>query len=359
MHTLMHKNEIVLEVTEEGKVTVINEAKIPFDFRHYGTITYEHWLNWMKRRFSTLTRTYMSQLYKQRRVGRSNEAIIQDSGGISPVDLFWIQTKNTTHTWDSLQIMRDEKLSTAKVSLTGELDKSYNIFREKPKDHISIFTTKGAFPKAILQGHLLKKGDNAEYEVSAYKLGYRLGVNVAKAEMGDEGIVACELFTDGKKSLAHMIEFVYPFNENSSDTVHADAYKKLSHNKSFKQQLEVLYMFNYLVTNTDMHEENFGVLYDTETFEVTEVAPAFDFNSAFEVWGDNSVFYEWVYDNLSTFVNNNYKFVGRLESINEILQEVPYLTSEQKQSVADRARYLLSLRSITTQLQTSNTFDKK
>jgi len=355
----MHKNDVVLVVNEEGKVTVINEAKIPFDFRHYKEVSYEYWLNWMKRRFSTLTRTYMSQLYKQRRVGRSNEAIINDSGGISPVDLFWIQTEKTSHTWDSLQVLRDESLATARVSLTGELDKSYNIFREKPKDHISIFTTKGAFPKAILRGHLLKKGDNAEYEISAYKLGYRLGVNVAKAEMSDEGIVACELFTNDKKSLAHMIEFIYPFNENSSDTVHEDAYKKLSHSKSFKQQLEVLYMFNYIVTNTDMHEENFGVLYDTETFEVTEVAPAFDFNSAFEVWGDNSVFYEWVYDNLPVFVNNNSEFVKRLESINKILQEIPYLSSEQKQSVADRARYLLSLCSATTQLQPSNTFNKK
>jgi len=352
----MYKNEIVLEVTGEGRVIIVNNSKIPFDFRHYKTVTYEHWLNWMKRRFSTLTRTYMSQLYKQRRVGRSNEAIIKDSGGLSPVDLFWIQSKHTSHTWDSLQIMRDEKFSTAKVSLTGELDKSYNIFREKPKDHISIFTAKGAFPKAILRGHLLKKGNNAEYEVSAYRLGYRLGVNVAKAKMRKDGIVACELFTNDKQSLAHMIEFVYPFDENSSDNVHEDAYKKLSFNKLFRQQLEILYMFNYLVTNTDMHEENFGVLYDTETFEITGVAPAFDFNSAFEVWGDNSVFYEWIYDNLPMFVNNNPEFVKHLESINEILQNVPHLSDSQKQSIVDRAKYLLSLRTITSSMKPSNIF---
>jgi len=358
MYQLWHKYDLVLEVTE-GTVVVKDKSKLPFDFRHYSTITYTHWLNWLKRRFSTLSRTYMNQLYKQRRVGRSNEAIIEDSGGISPVDLFWIQTKHTAHTWDSLQIMRDEKLSTAKVSLTGELDKSYNIFREKPKDHISIFTTKGAFPKAILRGHLLKKGDNAEYEVSAYKLGYRLGVNVAKAEMGEEGIVACELFTGNEQSLAHMIEFVYPFDENSSDKVHEDAYKKLSYNKLFRQQLEILYMFNYLVTNTDMHEENFGVLYDTETFEITGIAPAFDFNSAFEIWGDTTVYYAWVFDNLPMFVNNNPEFVTRLESINEIVQNVPYLSKEQKQEIVSRAEYLVSLRAITTGLKPSNTFIDK
>jgi len=339
----MHKHDLILTISTEGTVTVHRPDKLPFDLRHTMVVGYEQWLNWLKRRFTTVSRTYMNKLYIQRRVGRSNDAIISDSAGISPVDLFWVTRPDLNHTWESLQIMRDAKMSTAMVSLTGELDKSYNIFAEKPEDHISIFTTKGAFPKAIYLQHLLKKGDNAEYEVSAYKLGYELGINVAKSEVVENDIIACELFTTEKKSLVHALELIYPFGENSSDNVHRDAYKLFSKQPEILRDLEKLFIFNYIITNNDLHEENFGFLYCPETFEILSASPAFDFNSAFEVWPSTSIYYQWIYDNLNTFINNNHELVPNLRQVEQFLSTDIYLSEEQKKSIVDRANYVLSL----------------
>jgi len=60
--------------------------------------------------------------------------------------------------------------------LEGILDTAemLKIMKEGASDHTSVLTIKGAFPKSVYKSFILKKGDTAEYEVSAYKLGYKL-----------------------------------------------------------------------------------------------------------------------------------------------------------------------------------------
>ena len=290
MYQLWHKYNLVLEVSE-GTVVVKDKSKLPFDLRHYENITYEHWLDWLKRRISTISRTYMNQLYKQRRLGRGHVEVINDSSAISIVDLFWVTTPHLKHTWDSLQVLRDQNLATVRASLEGILDteEMLKIMKEGTDDHTSVLTIKGAFPKSVYKGFILKKGDNAEYEVSAYKLGYKLGFNVAKAEEYENGSVACELFTNDSLALTHALEFLYPFNPPTTKDIYVKALERVN-NTPLQPQLEQLFIFNYLLSNFDFHGENFGFLYDTETFEIVSVAPAYDFNSAYDVYGEVSAY---------------------------------------------------------------------
>ena len=342
MYQLWHKHDLVLEV-EEGNVIVHQGGGLPFDLRHETPITGGHFTKWLSRRLTTLSRTYMNKLYIQRRVGRSHGDIIIDSGAISPVDLFWVSRPELPHTWESLQIMRDERMETARVSLEGILDETVNPFLERPQDHLSIFATKGAFPKAIYKRHLLKKGENAEYEISSYKLGYKLGFEVAQAEMLPNETVACELFTNEQLSMVHASELLYPFDAPTQKDIYVRSLAYFQGRDEMISQLERLFLFNYLVTNNDLHGENFGFLYDTETFKIIKVAPAYDFNSAYEGWRGVSLYDPDIVQRLPSFICNNRHLIPQLKRTAEFIAPDPYLNDDQKQEVITRANYLISL----------------
>ena len=345
MYKLMHKNDLVLDV-DDGHVRVHNKHILPFDLRHIETVKYEHWLNWLKRRLTSISRTYMNQLYKQRRLGRGHVEVINDSAAISPVDSFWVTRDLLSHTWDSLQQLRDENMATVLATLEGVLDKdemAKNIKLGIPEDHTSILTTKGAFPKAVYKGHILKKGNNAEYEVSAYKLGHKLGIDVAVASEYENGMISCEIFTSDQESLVHMLEYLYPFDVPTYRDIYVKSLEVVSHSEALTRQMEKLFMFNYLCSNFDLHGENFGLIYCTESFEIMRVAPAFDFNSAFDVYEDVLMYDLDIVNNLARFINNNKELLPKLGQVETFLSTDPYLSKEQKSSIVDRADYLVSL----------------
>ena len=41
-------------------------------------------------------------------------------------------------------------------------------------------------------------------------------------------------------------------------------------------------IFNYIIANSDLHDDNYGLLYDSETFEFKSVSPCYDHNVAFQ-----------------------------------------------------------------------------
>ncbi|MCL1883421.1 MAG: HipA domain-containing protein [Defluviitaleaceae bacterium] len=340
MYKLMHKHTLVLEI-RDGEVRIYNCEKLPFDLRHKGTVDYADWLEWLNRRLSHLQRTYMNQLYIQRRIGRDPSRIIVDSAGISPIDCFWITKDSLNHTWESLSALKDISLETAMVTLFGELNEE--AMYKPPSDHISIFTTKGAFKKAVYREHILKFGDNAIYEVVGYKLGYRLGVNVAVAEEFKDGIVACKLFTNEAVSMVHARELLYPAGRETEDNWFSDSMAYFKHSEKITSELELLFMYNYMIANDDLHDENFGFLYDSETFEIFGVAPAYDFNSAFIPWENVKTYDPFVIENLGTWAKNQRNFINGLAELKSALDNVHQLSDKQKQMIISRSNYLCGL----------------
>lgn len=340
MYRVWHKNTKVIDVNKNG-IIILCKEKLPFDLRHYKQIGHQEFLFWLNRRISTLSRTYMNQLYKQRRIGRSQTEIINDSAAISPIDLFWVTRDDLSHTWESLQILRDESLSTVRVCLEGIIDP--DIMFGKKDDHTSIFSTKGAFPKAIYKGTILKKGSNAEYEVIGSNIGEYLDISVAKAELSDNNTVVCNLFTNEHIGLVHAQEYLYPFEKNLTDNIYKDALDAFSSNPVITRQLERLFLLSYLIQNNDLHGENFGWLYDNESFEIIKTAPAYDFNSAFETWERVDMYDKFIYSQLPKFINNNQDLIPRLKTLDHILKNDTILSDLQKQKLLERADYLCSL----------------
>ena len=41
-------------------------------------------------------------------------------------------------------------------------------------------------------------------------------------------------------------------------------------------------IFNYIIANSDLHDDNYGLLYDSEKFEFKSVSPRYDDNVTFK-----------------------------------------------------------------------------
>lgn len=252
---------------------------------------------------------YFQELYRQRKIGRSRDEVIADSAAISPVDNFWVTKEGLNHTWESLQAKRDVSYETSMTTLKNQLNPKdqEKAFKGEKDDYLSVFTIKGNFAKAVYNGYILKKDNYAEYEVSAYNLAKSLGISCAVAEMREDSIVYLENFTHNTgKSMVHASELLYDlFSHAQNDNQFELAYRLAGENYSFVKALDRLLILSYLVANMDLHEDNFGFLYDTNTFDVVELAPAFDFNSAFRVYEDPTLCYRYVMDNLKEMLDRN------------------------------------------------------
>lgn len=341
---LYHKYDLILTVSR-GQVIIENTTKLPFDLRHDKVVTYEHWLSWLKRRIHTISRTYLNQLYKQRRLGRGHVEVINDSAAIASTDLFWVTRPHLNHNWDKLQQLRDESEATVRASLNGEVDlnEMNKIIKYGATDHTSTLTVKGAFPKAVYKGSILKKGSNAHYEEMTYKLGYRLGFDVAHAEMIDKETVACEIFTSEEISMTHAQEYLYPFNPITMEDIYERALDVFKWRPDIYKQLERLFLLNYLVANFDLHGENFGFLYDSDTFEIIKLAPAYDFNSAYDFQEDTLAYDLYIMNMLPIFMKHNRDLINQLEQIEHHLADIRYMTNEQRKHIIERAKYLISI----------------
>jgi len=341
-YILMHAEaEVCRLYKNENTVEIMNEGLLPFALRG-GDVTVADFIEWLSLRTNNISRTYMNMVYSVRKVlGRDPDAVIADSCAISIIDNYWVQRPGVKATWNDLVRRRDIDLDLVNTALSGKY--SAKAFKKAVDDTTTLFTIKGAFPKAVYEGYILKKDCNAEYEAAAFCLGDAIGVTVAEAVKRDGGIVACRLFTSGSVSLVHAGELRRRF-KLILDNIHEEIYQYfvMQGRADITRQLERLYIFNYLVINTDFHDENFGFLYDSNSFDILSVAPAYDFNSAFIELDDVTAYYEWIVRQLPAFMRNHSDIKGRLMSTEFLntLDSLPDLTPEQKNCVRMRAEFI-------------------
>jgi hypothetical protein len=112
-------------------------------------------------------------------------------------------------------------------------------------------------------------------------------------------------------------------------------------------QLQRMYIFNYIIGNPDLHDENTGLLYDAKTFEFMSVCPCYDHNIAF--WegfdglsratkGNSSSLPldEWA----GMFIKNHLDIAKKLQTL-PYLQISKYLSKLQLSELKERAQKLV------------------
>ena len=274
-YTIMHENTPVLEFNREtDEIKIYNKSLLPFGLRGRERLSAVSVFEWLSDRVNNLSRTYMNVVYIARRVGRDRDKIIKDSSGISFTDNFWIKTRDTIADWDELKKLRDDNIALNSVALTGEMHENTELL----KGFTSLFTTKGYFPKAVFGGYIYKLKRDAILEYPAYLIGRQIGINAAEVELENE-YVKIKIFTDYNKSLVHASELKTSFD--TSDEIY-NILARDKKNTNIIRGLQRMYIFNYIIANPDLHDDNYGLLYDSKTFELESVAPCYDHNVAFQ-----------------------------------------------------------------------------
>ncbi len=274
-YTIMHEDTPVLEFNRESdEIEIYNKNLLPFGLRNKERISAVSVFEWLSDRVNNLSRTYMNMVYIARKVGRDKDKIIKDSSGISFTDNFWIKTRDSVAGWSELKRLRDDNISLNNVALTGEIADNADLL----KGFTSLFTTKGYFPKAVMGGYIYKLKKDAILEYPAYLIGKQLGINVAECELEGE-YVKIKIFTDYSTSLIHASELKTYFD--TTDEIYNILVKDAKY-QHIIEQLQRMYIFNYIIANPDLHDDNYGLLYDSETFEFESVSPCYDHNVAFQ-----------------------------------------------------------------------------
>lgn len=274
-YTIMHEDSPVLEFNREtDEIRIYNKNLLPFGLRGREKLSAVDVFEWLSDRVNNISRTYMNVVYIARRVGRDRDKIIKDSSGVSFTDNFWIKTRDTICDWNDLKKMRDDNIALNNVALTGEVNDSEELL----KGFTSLFTTKGYFPKAVFGGYIYKLKKDAVLEYPAYLIGRQIGVNVSDVVL-DGDYVKIKIFTDYNNSLVHASELKNYFN--TADEIY-NILAKDSANKDLIRGLQRLFIFNYIIANPDLHDDNYGLIYDSRTFEFKSVSPCYDHNVAFQ-----------------------------------------------------------------------------
>ncbi len=273
-YTIMYKDlEVVTLDLKTDKVTLHNKSLLPFALRGKEVLLATAVSGWITNRVSNLHRTYMNVVYIARGVGRDTNNIIKDSVGISFIDNYWIKTTDVKTSWDELQSMRDINNELSIVALTGKLDATLDL----TTGLTSLFATKGYFSKGVLGGYLVKRREDAVLEYPAYLIAKQLGIDVSECSL-DGNYVKIKIFTNYDTSLVHASELIEYFD--TEDELY-NYIAKIDFLEGITEQMQRMFIFNYIIGNPDLHNENYGVLYNNE-FELIKLAPLYDHNVAFQ-----------------------------------------------------------------------------
>ncbi len=273
-YTIMYKDidVVTLDLTTD-KVTLHSKQYLPFALRNKEVLLATQVSSWITNRVSNLHRTYMNVVYIARGVGRDTDNIIKDSVGISFIDNYWIKTSDVKTTWDELQSLRDINNELSIVALTGKLDTSLDL----SSGLTSLFATKGYFSKGVLGGYLVKRREDAVLEYPAYLIAKQLGIHVSECSL-DGDYVKIKIFTNYGTSLVHASELIEYFD--IEDELY-NQIAKIDGLEGITEQMQRMFIFNYIIGNPDLHNENYGVLYNSD-FELVKLAPLYDHNVAFQ-----------------------------------------------------------------------------
>lgn len=273
-YTIMHKDTEVLKIdTSNETVEVYNTLHIPFGLKSKNPLKPSEVTAWIRARVNNINRIYMNLVYIAREVGRDSKKVIKDSCGISFTDNYWIKTNDILVDWNRLRRLRDTNGNLNDVALTGRLNLDLNL-----KDgYTTLFVTKGYFPKAVYNGWIYKRKEDAILEYPAYLIGKQLGIDTSEVKIiGD--YVGIKIFTSENISLVHASELKEYYG--SDDELYNIMYS--IGRTDIAGQMQRMFIFNYIIGNPDLHEDNYGLLYNPDTMDILKLSPCYDHNIAFQ-----------------------------------------------------------------------------
>ncbi len=256
-----------------GKLKIINENITPLHLLYSGDVN-----SWLETRAIDSHRANSRLLKKALRLTEKDDiSTVISVNAATITDTYWIKPVGGKVTYTDIRFDNDYF---SNLALNGGYD-SFNKAANSKRTHTPELTNIGSYEKCWKlrnsEWWMYKKANHNEMfsELFIYRLGVRLGFNMAEYERG-RGYIKTKDFTD---NASVNFESAYSFmgdNDDYIDTV--KTLKKLCPD-CIGDYVRMIFL-DTICANPDRHTFNFGILRDTANGKILGLAPNFDNNMA-------------------------------------------------------------------------------
>lgn len=312
-YTLMHKDTPVLCIDyKSATIRLLNARYLPFPLRGFGELTFALVSDWVSNRVLHLDRDGVYAVLAARGTPANVDGILRDSYGLSVFDQYWFRPEAVHITWDGLKKSLDDNECLLRDVLFGEKDETGWI----RNGVTSFYTLPGNQRQIVFDGQLYKLASDAVVDYVSWYIGGALGLPVQRCILED-GIVRMDLVADGMFSLVRASE-LKRFLDTSDDIY--DIVRALGWS-DLVSQLQRFYIFNYIIGNMLVRDDEFGFLYDSTTFCIQRLAPFYGVSAAFTT-GLQEQISQGVNDSFGLVRKRAREFIGLHKDIAQKLGEL-------------------------------------
>ena len=287
---LMNKDEKLVSFETEiryGITEIVNEIRLTDRL----PIGYSEMAAWIENRNYAKHKEHMKLWLKDWGID-TTDGFLQITHCLGLNDTLWVKSTDSDLTWDNVSLYQNDftDIACRTAFETG-------LFGLQLSTTTPEFTTDGTFPKCWVKDesgiHILKQGlsgaSNVGLEPYCEYVSSNIGKKIFESVVGYDlvkykGILCstCDLFT------SEQIGYV-PFGKTIDTTLYytiprlVDYFKEYdhAHGTAFELEFKKMIVLDSIVFNHDRHLNNFGLLFDNESFDIVGFAPLFDFNFSF------------------------------------------------------------------------------
>ena len=295
-YILMHKNVRIAELYISEQTGYISKIGQVYDYRHLpvgvgykkGIIDRAALGEWWKDRAIPTSRSGVEKALKQLNITDST-MLLTKCFGLSLSDQYWIKPINSDIEWKDVNFFDNPFSEDIGDILFGKGKSSKHINLSSPDN-----TSDGFLKKRwkIIDGKrcLIKAGSNPFMqqpfnEVIASAVMLRLGIkHIPYTIIWDDGepYSVCEDFVDNNTDLVSAWRVMQTQKKDNSTSVYQhyiNCCKALGVD-DIAQQVDRMIVVDYIISNEDRHQNNFGLIRNAETLEWIGVAPIYDSGSS-------------------------------------------------------------------------------
>ena len=291
---LMHRDDVVCSILIDpvsGAIMKVSTPKEPELLPLGGRIDSAMLRKWWQRRAVPVSQGNIRRILE--RIGITPQNYLEQNLGLSLTDHYWIKPVEAEYGWKDVNLFtNDFRDAVGEMQLSGHID-------DVPELPTDVFS-----PSSSVQGELRKKwiisegkrflvkgnhGGNSQEslnEVVASLIHQRQGkqpfVSYSPIQIQQDHPLCCicESFTSDEVEFIPAIDVVESTKKDNALSLYEHFIKVCSahglDDSATRSFLEYQILTDFVLTNTDRHLNNFGVLRNTKTLQFIGMAPIFD-----------------------------------------------------------------------------------
>lgn len=291
---LMHRDDVVCSILIDpfsSAILKVSSPKEPELLPLGGCIDSAMLRKWWQRRAVPVSQGNIRRILE--RIGITPQTYLEQNLGLSLTDHYWIKPVEAEYGWQDVNLFtNDFRDPVGEMQLSGQID-------DIPELSANAFS-----PSSSVQGELRKKwiisdgkrylikgnhGGNSQEslnEVAASLLHQRQGkqpfVTYSPIQIQQDHPICCicESFTSDNVEFIPAIDVVESAKKDNALSLYEHFITVCSahglDDSVTRSFLEYQILTDFILTNTDRHLNNFGVLRDTNTLKFIGMAPIFD-----------------------------------------------------------------------------------